>query len=352
MKREEINSGQAFWLVVGIIIPTIILLVPRILIHQARQIGWISILISGFIVGLLQYILLKLSFKYSHQNVVADCKSIFGPILGRIIIAPYILVIIAINLYLFYESTSFIGIVMPNAPILGFWVAIGIIASYLAYSGIETLVRVNEVGMLFLVISVFFILIVNIKGAFAGLDHLKPVFIKYKPLVRASIVPAHWFILVPNIFLVLKPFFKNVDKTIKASLLGNLFSQFLVLILVIFSITLLGFKLINYLVFPFYTLSRLSIQGLEIVVFVAWIAGGMVKIGIYYFSSVNLIAEWFDLKDYKKIIVPFSIIIIALTILGNAISLTTATIEYIVIGFLFTVEIPTLFFLICTYYLS
>ena len=47
----------------------------------------------------------------------------------------------------------------------------------------------------------------------------------------------------------------------------------------------------------------------------AWVLGGFFKIGVFYYVAVLGSAQWFGLKDYRPLVLPVGIILLALSIL-------------------------------------
>ncbi|GAB6137223.1 GerAB/ArcD/ProY family transporter [Halanaerobaculum tunisiense] len=352
MQENKITATQVFWISITIILGTIILIVPRVIVQHGKQSGWIAILIAGFSIGVIHYIVLKLSCNFSQQSILWDFQKIFGSYLGRILILPYMLMIIEINIYLLIQSTSLIGAVMPEMPMVSLWIGISILASYLVYTGIETIARVNKIGIIIMVLSIIIILGFNLKESLAGVNNLRPILVNPKNMVKAAIIPAHWFILIPVILLVFKPFFKDNNRVIKASLAANLSCQLIIILLVVTAVSVLGVNLTTTLAFPFYNLSRLPISGLEIIIFVAWITGAIIKIAIFYYSFIKLLANWCELQDYKVLISPVAILITALTMYSTQMSLVSQTLKYAVTGFLLLIELPTLLLLSLGYLLA
>ncbi len=345
MEVKKINSRQSFWLVIVTIIPTIILLIPRYLIGEGRQIGWLSVLVSGFLIGIINYILLKLSFDYSSNSLVSDCKEIFGSIIGKLILIPYVLFLIDIDTFLIEEGTSFISIVVPKAPEIGFEILISLLVIYIVYSGIESLARVVEIGMILLILSVGIILIADYY--LIDVKLLFPLTFKPNQIIKASLFPNYWFILPTIVFLVIKPYLKEKEKALKAILWANLFSQFVVVVLIIVSISVLGVELSSILNFPFYMLSKLTLIGLEVIIFVAWIIGITLKISTFYYISIKLISDLFELNSYKKLILPFSIMILAVAAIRVEISLIDLTLKYFIVINFFVIQLPlTIIFII------
>ncbi|WP_018247533.1 GerAB/ArcD/ProY family transporter [Orenia marismortui] len=340
MKKEKISAYQYFWLSTNMLISTIILLIPKIIIQDGREYAWIVPIVSGSAIAIINYLVLILGCNFSNNIIISDLKNILGPILGRILLIPYIFIIIHTTSMMMYQGVQFASFVMPSKSEIGFWIMIALLGSYLSYKGIETIARLAQIGVIIISIAVITILIGSYNSI--TIKWLKPFAINYKKVIRASITPAHWFLIIPNLSLILKPYFKNNKKSIKASLLGNFMGQIITVILFINALTVLGADLTSILKFPFYTLSSLALAGLEVIIFIAWIMGVIIEVGIFYFSSLQLISSFFELKDYRILIPPFLIMITSLGIFQTNIPMSLTKIGYIVPINVLLLEIPFL----------
>ena len=47
----------------------------------------------------------------------------------------------------------------------------------------------------------------------------------------------------------------------------------------------------------------------------AWVLGGFFKIGVFYYAAVLGSAQWLELRDYRSLVLPIGIILVALSIL-------------------------------------
>ncbi|PRX31707.1 spore germination protein (amino acid permease) [Orenia metallireducens] len=347
MSTKKISNKQAFLLSLNVILTTIILLVPSEMIMSAGRAAWISIIFASLLILAIHYIVFKLSCQFSNQSLVQDCIDIFGKILGRLILIPFIMLNIELTILIIYESVGFVEFVMPTKGAMGIWIANALIAGYLSYKGIETIMRVNGFGIFIMLFSIFIIISTNYD--LIDFARLQPIVLDFKQIARGSLLPLHWFLIIPNLFLVYKPFFKDKAKVLKISLLGNLTSMVIISVLLATTITIFGSQLGSIIEYPFYTLSTLSITGLDVTVFVAWIMATMIKVGFYYFTSLYLIKEWFKLSSYRSLILPFMIFTVSLGYFQTDIHYLKTLFIYIITIFIFVLEVPFLLLLIGAY---
>lgn len=340
--EQKISSDEIFWLVIAIIIPTIILSVPAVAVGLAEEAASLTIIVAGIIALILQYIILKLGCDFSNKSVVEDAKEIFGPVLGRIIIFPYVAIIIYDITTILSQTIEFIEFFMPRSFIFGIWVGITLLIIYLLYTGIENIARAIKITLLSLIIVIIMVMLLNyphynVKLRISVMD--------FKKLLQGSIYAFSWFILPPITLLFLKPFFKNNNKVIKASLLGSLFCQIIIFILIVVCIMVFGINLTPSLSYPFYILGTLVLEALGVIIFVTWIAGNIVKVSIYYFITIKGLKEWFELKEWKVLNIPFSIMVMAVAMFQSQASLfNVLNMDYFVVGYIL-IQIPILLIL-------
>jgi hypothetical protein len=265
--REKISNYQAFWLNLAMIMPTFVLIVPKAL-AESDKLGWVSAIFSGTSTGFLQYLLLKLSFDFSNKSVIQDCMALLGSIIGKIIILPYIFVILLDTTLILYEIVVFIKVVMPGSSYIVTSIALALLETYATYTGIENLARLSVIAMFIMIASTVLILIITIfYFDLFNFNRLKPIVFNFKSIVKGSLVSSDWFRLILTLLLIFKPYLKNKNGTIKSSLLGNLLIQLIIVILFIFSIAVFETNLTKNLSFPFYNLTKSITRGSEIIVF-------------------------------------------------------------------------------------
>ncbi|WP_018249515.1 GerAB/ArcD/ProY family transporter [Orenia marismortui] len=346
---EKISELEFFWLGIAVILPTIVITAPNIVIQECGGAGWASIIAAGLSMGLLNHLFLTLGCNFSNKSIIGDSKEMFGPLLGKIILIPYILVLIMTNIMLLIFSTGYITFVMEESSITAFWIAISVLVAYLSSKGIEVIARSNTIGSFLLLTGTIIILLTTPLVTTLKLSRLKPLIFNFKRIIAGSLYPARLFFYHSVILIVLKPYFNNKKRVIKAVGFSNLVIQILVSVLVIFLVGIFGRNLASILNFSFHNLSDLSLSGVEVITFVIWILGNVLKMGIFNFVTVKLIADCFELKDYKRVVIPFTLLILTLTIYSSGISLPGLVTKYFVIGVLTTVSLPTILLLTLAY---
>lgn len=331
--QERISSLQVFCLSFIIVVPTLILSVPASLAKDVGAIGWVSVILAGLSSTIPHYILLRASTNFSNNNIIEDCISIFGSTLGKIIIIPYLVIVLFDSSFILYESIYYISFNMSGVGANNFYIAISLLAIYMVYTGIENLSRVSEVIVVifFFTVSIITFIVVFDRGLI-NFARFKPQIFNPKRIIKGSILPVLWFIMIPNVLLMLKPYFVDNKKSIIGSLYCNLFIQIMMSCLFLISIITLGVDLTSKLNFPIYDVTKLAIRGFEILVFITWIMGTFLKVSLFYFIATKVIAELFQLNDYIILIIPFAILITSFSIFSYGSILLESIANYMVLG--------------------
>ncbi|QTL97927.1 GerAB/ArcD/ProY family transporter [Iocasia frigidifontis] len=349
--KEKISTYQVFWLSLAIVLPTLVLIVPRTL-AESEKLGWASAVLAGISTGVIQYILLKLSFDFSDKSVIQDCMSLFGSILGRIIILPFVLIILFDTTLILYEIVAFVTVVMPNTSPIIISIALAVLASYATCTGFESLTRISVIAMFIMISGTIIILIITTFNTnLFDFNRLKPVVFDLKTIIRGSIVSADWFRLILTLLLLFTPYLKNKNKALKASILSNLFIQLIIVILFIISIAVFEIDLTKNMDFPFYDLTKLTTTGNEIIIFVIWLIATTIKLAIFYFASVFSVAEWFKINNYKNILIPVSFFLTIISIFSFDTSIPAEIIGIYTSGNLLLLYFPTYIILILFYFI-
>ncbi|TDX48455.1 GerAB/ArcD/ProY family transporter [Orenia marismortui] len=349
--KGKISRQQVFYLSIIIVVPTLILSVPASLAKDAGTAGWISLILGGTLAGIFHYILLKLSLNFSNQSIIKDCKIILGPIWGRIILLPYVIVILSDTIFIFIETVDYMEFSMPQINTKFFYIAINLLTVYLVYNRVEVLCRISKIAVVIMIAAVAFMMILILfRGHIVDWNRIYPLNFKFKLIIKGSLLPLLWFVMIPNLLLMFKPYLIENQKSIKKSLYGNFFIQLLIISLFIITIAAFGIDLTSALKFPVYDLIKLTIKGFEVMVFVTWIMGTFLKLSVFYFVSSKIIAELFELSSSKDMIIPLAILFTASSIFSSQNILLENILAHIVVGQLFFGYGLSLFLFIILYF--
>lgn len=318
MEQGKIDSTLAILLLSVTIYSTTILTVPSFAIKHAKQDAWISIIFAIALSLIIAKITVNLSVRFQNKTIFQYPEEILGKVLGKIIVFLYLWWFLHLTSEVAREMGDFLASeLMPETPLLVFIIIIVCIAGYAAYNGLEVIARV--VQLLFPVLGLLFILyFLSLKDM--KITRLLPVFDSgIAPILKGAIVPTGW---LGEIFMisVIIPYLSKPKETQRVALFTVLISGFILVISVLIVILTLGIYMGSSSLYPNYSVVRtISIakflERMDYFAFVAWVLGGLIKIAFCYYSFALGSAQVLGLKDYRPLIIPVGIIIVALSIL-------------------------------------
>lgn len=314
MTNSKISGKQMTAIFASFWIGSIILVGSN---KQVRQDYWISILMSlVFTIPMLglYYRLLKL---YPEKNLFEILIDVFGKILGRFVSVIYILYGLFIGGLLLGIVGIFVKITaLRDTPTAVTAACLILVTAMASISGPETIGRISKFLLKFIVGFVYF-------STFICTNSMKPqnlmpvMTANFKDLLTSSYT---LFILpIAEAFICLI-FFSNFDKKEK---IGKVFiKSFAIaistfLIVAVRNVMVLGNALQLYY-FPSYAVISVASLGeffsrFEILVGVDLVLAGLITICVCDYSSSVGLATILNVKDYRGLVVPCSLILLTLS---------------------------------------
>lgn len=213
-KNNLLEESECIAIIVGFIAGVGILSLPNEVVQDAKQDGWISVIIGGVYPLFLALLSTYYAKKHPNEDILVLSKKYLGVLLGTlcniVFLAQFSIYFLGVasgmsNVYICHV-TAFL------TPLKIFIPAI-LIATYLAQKGIKVLARINIIGLYTMVICTFTLLASLQRGNYLNLF---PVFESgYKNILKGSLESTYAYGGMEGIFL-LYPFLRNKDKIISA----------------------------------------------------------------------------------------------------------------------------------------
>lgn len=201
---------------------------------------WICI-ITGYIISFIIILFyIALAQKFSDKNLLEIFDCIYGPYLGKVFSAAYILFFFFImvqNLYFF--GNFWLNYLMPETPMVPILIMFVFVCAWAVRNGIEVIARCSFLFVIItaaLVVAVTVLLIKDMKFA-----NLLPVFeTPFMDLLQGTHVIAAIPLCEVVVFLMIIPYTNNIKQVKRSVLLGLTLGSTQLLITVIRDITVLG----------------------------------------------------------------------------------------------------------------
>ena len=201
VKNNLLEESECIAMVVGFITGVGILSLPNGVVQDAKQDGWISVIVGGVYPLFLALLSIYYVKKHPNEDILVLSKKYLGVILGTIC---NILFLAQFSIYLIGIASGVSNVFICHAtpfltPIKIFIPAI-LVATYLALKEIKVLARINIIALYALVMLALTLLTALQRGNYLNLF---PVFGSgYKNILKASLESAYAYGGLEGIFLI------------------------------------------------------------------------------------------------------------------------------------------------------
>jgi spore germination protein KB len=319
LEKGIISIRQFILLVAYTTIGDSILVLPSILAVESQQDAWISGLI-GLIAGVLVVSILSMVGRlYPHLTLVEVIQKILGNWIGSLVAIVFLVYpLFSVAAYLREMGDFMVTEMMPETPIQAILI-LGISICVMATSlGIEVIARTVEiffpwVMVLFLIFILFLLPLIEI-------DNLKPILENgFKPVLSGSLSFTAFTFMELVVFLMIFPNVQHANKIHMSFIKGALFGGIVLIILMTISILVLGADLTARNIYPSYSLAKkvhigTFLERVEAIIALMWILTIFCKISIFFYVFVVGLAQLLKLKEYRVLILPAALIMIALAL--------------------------------------
>lgn len=271
-------------------------------------------LILGFLLSLL-FSKLYLSFfnKMPELNISEKFQKIYGKasIIFNII---FIIISFSVLILLSYRLTSFLSSqYLTNTSELAVLLLFYITVYNIASKGIETITRVSIISF-FLALFIYLFDVLSLVS-FANLDNLMPIIINDKmDFIKNTLIFSVYF-SVPTFYVnsIRKNQIRDKDNFNKYFYLAYAFSFITILIYIIITLSIFGYKLTTLFDYSLYTvLKRITvfsyIHSVENISVGLWLLYIINASNVYFYATVSAIKDTFKLKNNKYISIALLVI--------------------------------------------
>lgn len=305
-------------LMMSMILPTAILTVPALTVKSARQDAWVSVILATLVGLLIARLVVSLSLRFPGKTLFEYAEEILGKVPGKIVGLLYIWWFLHMNAVIVREFGTFlVSALLPDTPIIVFHIVGVAVVAYMVRNGLEVLSRVNQ---LFIPLTALLAIIFILSTKDMKLARLLPVFdAGLIPIVKGAAVPASWLGEIVT-FTMIIPYLNKPKEAHRVAALSILLIGFFLTVSILEALLIFGPHVAGRWVFPTFNAVRVVsianfLERLESVIMAGWVLGGFVKVGVFYYVAVLGSAQWLGLRDYRPLVAPVGVILVALSIL-------------------------------------
>lgn len=316
----KISMRQLAILTLLFTVGSAILIVPSDMAAIAKQDAWIAALIGlggGLLVVWLMAALIR---AYPQMTLVGVLEALFGKWIGKTVA-----LLLAASLILAGPATVLHDIgefmttqMMPETPVQALIILFSIIVLMGLRAGLEVLARSAE--LLFPWFTILYVSLVVLISSRIEPQHITPVLERgFSPLWAAA-VSFMGIVFLPHLALLLflPPTVNRPERLTGHFILGSFIGSMMLVIVIVLSILVLGPEITEKSLYPSYSLAKKIdiahfLQRIEVFMAAIWFISLYFRITLYMLAVVSSIAQVFNFKDYRPLVLPLGMLLVAIS---------------------------------------
>jgi spore germination protein len=302
-KKNLLEESEATAMVVGFIIGTSVLSLPYGVVQDAKQDGWISVVVGGLHPLYIAMLAIYYAKKHPNEDILALSNKYLGRVFGTICNILFMIeygmftiaaIISLSNIYRVY-ATPFLTPIKIFIPII-------LLAVYLNDKGIKVLGRINKIS-LYVIVILTLLLLTSLKTG--NYLNMFPIFgTGVKNILSGSIESALAFGGMEAIFLFY-PVLKEKDKVKKITLKALFITMGIYISVTVVCIYCLGYKVTSIALWPVLLVTEgVNLPILNSFRFVFLFLWSIIMFKIIaneHFAFTYMLNDILKIKDKKKI---------------------------------------------------
>lgn len=319
LEDGRISPRQAALLMVSFLLGSAILIIPSALAVSAKQDSWLS-MIAATLAGLgITALYTSLALRFPGQNFIQYSEKVLGKVLGKA--AGLVVIWFALHLgsLVLRNFGDFLNAtVLQRTPMEAVNAIIILLVVLAVKGGLEVIARVNLVIMPFLILLLLALLLLAIPEL--DIRRLMPVMESgVMPVFKGALSAIGFPFAETVLFTMIIPYVNNPGSARRAIIFGALAGGFLLLLIILRTLLVIGPATAR-LWYPVLEAVRMIdlfniIQRVDAAVIINWIGFGFMKITVCFYAFVLGLAQWLNLSDYRPLVLPAGVLMLALSIL-------------------------------------
>jgi spore germination protein KB len=319
MKKTKITNRQMCFLTFGVSLGGSVLVVAALMTSIAKQDAWLGA-VATVVLGLpVIWALVFLGRRFPDKNYIECLQTVWGRPVGTVVSGLSLYLWITLSYHIpWYVGDFMTSQSMPETPAyvinLVFIAAVAIAVKY----GLQAFSRAFEI---FILISAsLFLLATVLILPNAKIENLQPFLENGLSPVFKSAFFLFAFIGCPvyTMMMIYPTEAENPKSAGKSILTGYLFSGVISFLAIILSILVLGWQITANTRYPAYRLAKEIELGvvftrIEFIIFFSWILTQFIIDTLLFYAAVKGIAQLFRLRDHKKLVLPFALVVFVLS---------------------------------------
>ena len=323
MYKETISLRQAICLIVMFALGSSVAMGGNSL---AGQDSWVLPLLAMVMMIPLLLIHARTMKLFPETDLFSIMITLFGKVFGKVLIALITWYSLHIGSLVLGNFSDFLVLTaLPETPELPLMIAMILVVSFLAGSGIATMGKWAVAVFAFVLSVIFLTILMGLKDM--DFSNIMPFFEK-SPMIFFK--GAYQTLALPladtALFLGVADAIKKQDSPYKLYAYAIPIISFIIMVVSIRNIAILGGEMVGTSLFSSYTSARIIDIGdflsrIEGTISVNFVFTGITKTSLCLLVASKGMAKLFEIQDYKRILKPTSMLLLALSAIVNTSSM-------------------------------
>lgn len=292
---------------------------PRTMAESAGNAGWILVIYVTVIVLILFTLMSKLYSRFEGMDILDISEHLAGNagrIFTGIVFVTYFILILSIVLREYAENVKTVS--LPTTPITYILCFFAISMIVGAYTGIEALVRVSTITVPVIIFASLVILIG--VSQYYDVTNLFPILGTGAYDIFIGGIPKISFYSAISVLFFIAPFIKTHKNFRSVGYISIIVAGIILTFSSLAYMLVFPYPVSLESILPLYNLARLInygrfFQRIEAIFVVIWDIVAMMYLSTVLFFTVYAFKKTFKLAHYKPLIIPFTIIIVGISLL-------------------------------------
>ncbi|MDF2963588.1 MAG: spore gernimation protein [Paenibacillus sp.] len=316
LEKGKISAFQMGVILYPAVLGTGFLALPTLTAQYAKNDLWLTGILASFIGFIAVYMATQLHKLYPNMSVIQYSEHILGKIPGKLVGFIFFIVNLHMSGIITRQYAEFVtGSFLFKTPILLVISFMILLCAFAVRGGMEVLARCAVIFTPMFTLPMFILLLLipdlDIKYIFPVLSH------GMIPVLKGTLTPQAW---VAEFFLMsfFLPFLSNPEKGREW---GFISLSMVILTLTYVSLLTLfllgpdtGNKVYPILIAFRYISFGNIFENMEVLLLAMWVVGNFIKIAVFFYVTALSLGQWLNLSDYRPVVFPIGIQIVALTL--------------------------------------
>ncbi len=304
---ERISSRQFTWLIVSVLVSTSTILIPGIIIFNAKQNAWLALLSATAVVTAGLMLNLSLAKRFPGQGIFQYAQIILGPWLGKLVGLFYGLTSLYMVSICLSVIVQFIKItLLQETPLWPLVLGLTLLTVYSAWLGIEPIARANDLILpLTFILLIPFLLAIPEGEAYRALPVSQ---LNFSEILKGAF-PGTACLAEVFFILILAPAINKPEELQSASLKGLLIAGVIMTVVTQTILFVMGIYRASVYLFPLlriaYELNIMDVfERFGAISISVWLLMNSIKMSVFTYCYAICTAETIGQKNYHTVLLP------------------------------------------------